>query len=314
MDQIADNTTDQAKSPPKIQSIKLVSYPKIVFFYPSAIVALLCAILTYFGGAVTVASKIESTPQVTTESSDEPSAETTTEPAQDESTESGEPTDTESVQVSENKDATPSTQDIPEEAEETPTTNATVAVPTSINAFCGRLFLSVLFINLVIIGFDFPRTTSLTLFFGVIAAIAIVFTLGRMYSWVFPAILSTFFSLSPFASTSFYFVYFLGMLALFITVLVTRRFDYWEVRGNELLHHTGIVSNMERYPSPNLRIDKEINDVFEYLLLKSGKLTLHPSNERRSIVLENVVSISKKEDEISAMLRQLDVRFRPPEV
>lgn len=313
MDQIDNQTTDQTKSSPTPQSIKLVSYPKIVFFYPSAIVALLCAILTYFGGAVTVASKNGPTPQVTTESDDGSEAVTTAEPTEETSTESDEQTNAQPAQTAEKNDATQSPKNSQEDTEGTTATNATEVVPTSINAFCGRLFLSVLFINLVIIGFDFPRTTSLTLFFGTIAAIAIVFTLGRMYSWVFPAILSTFFSISPFASTSFYTVYFLGMMALFITVLITRRFDYWEVRGNELLHHTGIVSNMERYPSPNLRIDKEINDVFEYLLLKSGKLTLHPSNERRSIILENVVSISKKEDEISAMLRQLDVRFRPPE-
>ena len=54
---------------------------------------------------------------------------------------------------------------------------------------------------------------------------------------------------------------------MFIIVLVVVRFDYWEVRPNELLHHHGFLADMERLAAPNLRMEKEINDVFEYLSL-----------------------------------------------
>lgn len=277
------------------KSIKLVSYPKIIFFYPTALVSLLCALIMFFSGADggnRVVIENPPTPTLSTEDQT-PSASS----------------EADSDQVA------PSANSKNEEAETAPEKPAVAANPAAVghspvSAFCGRLFMFVLFLNLVVIGFDFPRTTSLTLFFGVSAVLAIIYALARSYSWVMPAMLSTIFSVAPTASTSFYFVFFIGLSLLFLAVWVTRRFDYWEVQGNELLHHQGILSNMERYPSPNLRIDKEINDVFEYLLLRSGRLILHPSSERKSVILENVISISAKEEQISTMLRQLDVRVR----
>ena len=88
------------------------------------------------------------------------------------------------------------------------------------------------------------------------------------------------------------------------------RFDYWDARPNELLHHHGLWGNLERFSAPGLRIDKEINDVFEYMLLGSGRLILHPSNERKSIVLDNVPFIRKKEAAVMRMLGALQVEVR----
>ena len=96
-------------------------------------------------------------------------------------------------------------------------------------------------------------------------------------------------------------------------MFVVVRFDYWEVRPNELLHHHGILSDLKRFAAPNLRIDKEINDIFEYLLCGSGRLILHPSSEPRAIVLENVFWISRKEKAITRLLGALQVRVRQEE-
>jgi hypothetical protein len=82
------------------------------------------------------------------------------------------------------------------------------------------------------------------------------------------------------------------------------------VRPNELLHHHGILSDLERFSSPNLRIDKEINDIFEFVLLRSGRLILHPSNERRAIVLDNIFFINSKEEAITKLLGALQVQVR----
>jgi hypothetical protein len=54
----------------------------------------------------------------------------------------------------------------------------------------------------------------------------------------------------------------------------------------------------------------EINDLFEYLLLRAGRLVLHPSNEPRAIVLENVMRIKSKEAQLTKMLGALQVQFR----
>jgi hypothetical protein len=114
----------------------------------------------------------------------------------------------------------------------------------------------------------------------------------------------------PAANATFFFLFAAILALLYLGVLINVRFDYWEVRQNELLHHHGIWSNQERFAAPNLRIDKEINDLFEYLLLGSGRLVLHPSEERRAIVLDNVFFVDRKEAALTKMLGALQVEVK----
>ena len=72
-----------------------------------------------------------------------------------------------------------------------------------------------------------------------------------------------------------------------------------------MLHHHGFLSNLERISAPNLRMEKEINDVFEYLLLQSGRLIIQTSDDRRAIVLDNVPFIRRKEEAVTRMLRRV---------
>ena len=173
-----------------------------------------------------------------------------------------------------------------------------------------RIFLFILMVNLVVLAFDFPRATSLTLFFAITSSCVLLWVLFRFNPNLSQTVTGWIGKIAPACNATFYILWALGMTALFIGVMISRRFDYWEVRGNELLHHHGILSDMERFSAPNLRIDKEINDIFEYLLLRSGRLILHPSQERRAIVLENVFFINRKEDRITKMLGALQVRVR----
>ena len=174
----------------------------------------------------------------------------------------------------------------------------------------GVAFLGVLGVNLVILAFDFPRTTSLTLFFFA-AAVVMGFVLVCMYHpELLPVLSGVLKRFHPLANATFYWT-FAGILSLlFLAVMISVRFDYWEVRPNELLHHHGILSNLERFSAPNLRIDKEINDIFEYLLLRSGRLILQSSSERRAIILDNIPYIRKKEEAITRMLGALQVQVR----
>ena len=173
-----------------------------------------------------------------------------------------------------------------------------------------RIFIAVMMINLVVIAFDFPRTTSLTWFFAIVAISVGLWTLFHMNDSIAPWVSDQLSKIRPAMNAQFYLLYTIMMMFLFGCVIISRRFDYWEVRGNELLHHHGVLSDLERFSAPNLRIDKEINDVFEYLLLRSGRLILHPSQERRAIVLENVFFINIKEERITKMLGALQVRVR----
>ncbi|HEX6983753.1 MAG TPA: hypothetical protein VF170_00180 [Planctomycetaceae bacterium] len=172
------------------------------------------------------------------------------------------------------------------------------------------VFLGVLALNLVVLSFDFPRTASLTLLFLIFAVVMGLILFFRSYPDALPAVTAVLRRFHPLANATFYFTVAGTLGVIYLLVLLGRRFDYWEVRSNELLHHSGLMSDLKRYSAPNLRIDKEINDVFEYLLLRSGTLILHPSQERRAIVLENVPNISRKEAQLTQLLGALHVQVR----
>ena len=173
------------------------------------------------------------------------------------------------------------------------------------------IFLVVFGLNITVLAFDFPRTTSLTLFFLGAAIFMGIWMLLRFNPTIVPALTNFLKSLRPWANSQMYWM-FSGILGLiFVGVAISVRFDYWEVKGNELLHHHGFLSDLERFSAPNLKIDKEISDIFEYILLRSGRLVLHPRNEPRAIVLDNVPFISKKEQQITRMLGALQVQVRP---
>ena len=174
----------------------------------------------------------------------------------------------------------------------------------------GTIFLAVLAVNLVILAFDFPRTTSLTLFFAAAAIVMGLVLLFRFNPHFLPYITDILARFRPLANATFYWTFVVVFGVIYLIVLVMLQFDYWEVRPNELLHHHGFLSNLERFSAPHLRIDKEINDLFEYMLLRSGRLILQPSNERRAIIIDNVPFIKRKEAAITRMLGALQVQVR----
>ena len=246
-------------------SVYLVSYPKIIFLYPTVLVSFLCALFLWIRGGIPADA-------VVTSAAAQPAAAA--------------------------------------EADAPAAAAAPAAVSHTYPYWCARIFLAVLGFNLVVISFEFPRTTSLTWFFAISTVCLAALFLFSFYENLAPALLQGVLSVKPMANGSFYMIFTAIMLVLFVAVLVSRRVDYWEVRGNELLHHHGFLSNLERFNAPNLRIDKEITDLFEYVLLRSGRLIIHCSNERRAIVLENVLGIDKKERQITQMLGALQVRVR----
>ena len=84
------------------------------------------------------------------------------------------------------------------------------------------------------------------------------------------------------------------LAVIFAIIYVTRWLDYWEILPNEILHHHGPLSDLERFPTMNLKFDKEIPDVLEYLFLGAGRLVLHVTEERKAIVLDNVLFINSQ--------------------
>jgi hypothetical protein len=170
----------------------------------------------------------------------------------------------------------------------------------------GLWFIVVLTLNLVVLSFEFPRTSSFTLLFLIVAVIFGSLWINQRWEFL-PQLAELWRSLQPVANSQFYWLFAIALGIIYIFVFIDTRFDYWEIMPNEIIHHLGVLGNVNRYPAPQLKMEKEITDVFEFFLLRSGRLLLHPSTERRAIVLDNVPNINRREKEIQQLLGALDV-------
>jgi hypothetical protein len=169
------------------------------------------------------------------------------------------------------------------------------------------LFLAIFAINLVVMAIDFPRFTLIAIvLLG--AALAFFFLWLNVYFDLIPPIKRFLENIYAVANAQFYFLFAFILFCMFGMIYVTRWLDYWEVLPNEILHHHGPLSDLERYPTMNMKLDKEIPDVLEYLFLRSGRLILHPQGEQKSIMLDNVLFINSKEVELKKLMSRLEVR------
>lgn len=174
----------------------------------------------------------------------------------------------------------------------------------------GLAFLAVLTFNLCVLAFDFPRTASLTLVFSIAAIVLGVILINQRVEFL-PKLADWTGALNPEANETFYWLIGLVLAIIFVIVWFLHRYvDYWEVLSNELIHHHGILGGIQRLPAPGIKLDKEITDVFEYLLLRSGRLVIHPPGEAKAIVLDNVPNINRVEDGVKAILGVTEVSFR----
>ncbi|RME03173.1 MAG: hypothetical protein D6805_07295 [Planctomycetota bacterium] len=179
----------------------------------------------------------------------------------------------------------------------------------SVNYWIGLLFLLLFALNVFVMAFDFSRMGSLTLvLFGALFVFVGLWLDKELGFNLFAAIRSMLKSINAYANASFYFFTAGILISVFIATYIRTRFDYWVVTHNELLHYHGILGNVERYPAPNLRVSKEINDVFEYLLMRSGRLVISPASEKEAIVLDTVPGINKIEKKLNVLLSKIYIK------
>lgn len=177
----------------------------------------------------------------------------------------------------------------------------------------GLVFFCVFAINLLVISFEYTRVKTVAIFFLALAVAFLLMFLSTKWE-IIPSIKEAVDGLKITASTSFYFAIACYLLAVYTGVFINTRWNYWEIRRNEIIHHTGFLGDIKRYPSPNLRMTKVINDVFEFLLLGSGRIVLYPASEREAIVLENILNVNKVENSVKKLLSALSVELAPAEI
>jgi hypothetical protein len=171
----------------------------------------------------------------------------------------------------------------------------------------GLLFLGVFMFNLIVLAIDFPRFTIFALLLLGTTILFFMLWLG-MYVDVLKPLVRMVEGVYVVANAQFYLLIAIVLLIVYGVIFLTRYLDYWEIMPNEILHHHGPLSDLERYPTLNLKFDKEIPDVFEHLMFGAGRLVLHVSDERKAIVLDTVLHVSRKEEALKKLMSRLEVR------
>ena len=275
--------TPQAPPPPRqIKSVQIFSYPKIIFIWPTMVFALICGLgMLIVGpeelnvGKAVAAQGIDGETDVTVEVADD--------------------ADEAEVEVAQ--------------------------LPPRLRRFSswqnifGIVFLIVFSVNMIVMSLDFPRFTLIAvILFVMFLAVLLLYLASLGVDFLSP--LQALSRHLYFAANAGFYFAMAGILGvMFLTIWATRHLDYWEVRPNEVLHHHGPLSDLERYPTLQLKFDKEIPDILEFLLgLGSGRLVLYFSNSDRSVVLDHVLFINAKEEALKSLMGRLQVQVSPQDV
>ncbi len=175
-------------------------------------------------------------------------------------------------------------------------------------AWMGNTFMGLLFFNLMVFSFDFSRIKSITIVFGLIALA------GGLYfandKWEIMTGLTDALGKIDIQMNSWYYGAFSVMLGfILLLVLINTRFNYYEINHREVLHHHGYLGDVTRMPTQGLQLHKEIRDLLEFLLLRSGRLILYPPSRQEYIVIDNVLNVNHVEDRLKDLLSVVAVRM-----
>jgi hypothetical protein len=174
--------------------------------------------------------------------------------------------------------------------------------------FLGNTFMLALLLNLLVFSFDFSRIKTITVLIAGIAVMLLILWgdtktnvtgfLGRMFG-----------AIDVRMNTAFYGFLSAGLGFLLALVFVNTRFNYYEVNAREILHHHGYLGDIQRWSTEGLEMNKEIYDVVEFLLLRSGRLIFQPATAKKAIVLDNVANVNRIEKQVNDLLSVVAVRL-----
>ena len=171
----------------------------------------------------------------------------------------------------------------------------------------GNTFLTLLFLNFLVFAFDFSRIKSIAILFGILAVAFGIFWANENWA-VIQALKDWGSAVNIQMNTWFYGTFSVMMGTILLLVLINTRFNYYEINHREILHHHGYLGDVTRMPTTGLRFNKEIYDLMEFLLLRSGRLIFYPSTSREAVVIDNVPKVNQVEDRIKDLLSVMAVR------
>ena len=161
----------------------------------------------------------------------------------------------------------------------------------------GLIFTMVFFVNLSVLAFEYTRTASLLLIVGVSGLGFLVHGQPEVIGFVRDL------AEQPIYMTpSFYWGWVVCFALVMLIAIIRSRMNYWTMEDGELLHRKKPYRVVERWPLDGMEATREINDVLEYVLFRSGRMILRPSGTDRIIVIENVPDIVEIDLQVRKML------------
>jgi hypothetical protein len=271
---MANETKGAPASTAPHRGIRIFTYPKTIFLWPTFVAAVIAAIIMVVSGNRT------HDPRKVAEGKPPVEVKTQAQPA--------------------SSDGTTTTTLTDEQGQP-------VRRFTSPQNLAGLLFTTVFFLNLIIMSIDFPRFTIIAVILGAAALLFLALYINVFYN-ILPPLVNLLEHLFVVANAQFYLVIATAILINLAVIWVTRYLDYWVILPNEILHNHGPFSDLERFPTTNLKFDKEIPDILEFALLGSGRLVLHIGGNPKAFVLDNVLWIDSKEAELKKIMGRMEVR------
>ena len=175
------------------------------------------------------------------------------------------------------------------------------------NQLANLIFMVVFSINMLIFAFDFSVLMFVIYLISVVLGTVVLFLWNSVSSGaVFGVISSALGSLRLGMNNHFYYFFSLLFIFIYLVVWIRTRFNYWDIRHNELFHREGIFADTKRINAPNLSYSREIPDVFEFILLRGGRIKLMPLNHE-PFVIETVLDIKRKDKKIGDILSKMKV-------
>ncbi len=170
----------------------------------------------------------------------------------------------------------------------------------------GFFWICMFFFNLFVISFDINTTKFFAFILAVaILVIVIIFlvlpNIALSSGWITNA--------NIIMTTEFYLTVSIIIGLLILLAFIDTRIEYWRIERNEIYHKKGLLkSAADRFPTKDLKIKKEIPDVFEYFLVGAGSITLIFGHENLFHV-PTIPRISKRANEIDELLSRMRVEI-----
>ncbi|MFQ3578190.1 MAG: hypothetical protein SNJ52_04170 [Verrucomicrobiia bacterium] len=244
-------------------------WPKTLVFYPVALVALVCAGVSYFFGAHPHEKEIRKF-------------------------------------VNERAELiTSGGVDRPMDPDRLLTLNEALLRGRQVDKVLGWVFFVTLAIGLFAICIETEIRWALIWFVSLVAIVLGLILLNQQFQFL-PAFVGQIFAVDPSATPQFYLGITTVWLLLYIVSLLIIRFHYVRIEANEVFVMHGLLEGQRRFSTLQMKYEKDVTDVLEYYLplVNSGKLILSfPGQEK--IILENVRRI----DAVIARLNDLTSKF-----